>query len=615
MQENNGEQLSSSEILKTTMGFLKPFFWVLFYSIILNTIFSALSTLSISLINPVFGVLFPESQSGAMSKNLLQLNSLYSKFYTLINSIVNNPNDKVDTLFRLGYLITGVFLVKNIFKYWSGVISVRLEEGIVKSIRDIVFDKISSLSMDFFSHSKQGNLISLVTNDVATLNSTTVSTFTIVLREAIQIILSLFLLISISPKLTLIAFSTSLISLLVIRSAIKYLRKYASRMQNAMADYTSTLQETIGGIRVIKAYNAENTALEKFKDDTNKYVKSAIKHTKIINIIPSINELSAIVALCIVLIIGGKDVIIYHTFSSQDLMTFLFALFGIMSPISTTINSVSGLQRGLIAGGRILNVINSKSSVVEGKIKKNYFESNIEFKDVSFSYNNENVVISDINLKIEKGKKIAFVGLSGSGKSTLLDLIIRFYDVKSGQINIDGVDLKEVQVKPYRSMFGIVSQETMLFNDTLENNIRYGYNECTKEDIIEACKIANAYNFISKMPKGLDTNIGDRGVTLSGGERQRIAIARALVRNPQILIFDEATSALDAESEKLVQEGINSSLKNRTAIIVAHRLSTIKDCDEIYVFENGKIAESGTHNELLNFDGIYKKLYYLQFSS
>ncbi|MCX6146769.1 MAG: ATP-binding cassette domain-containing protein [Candidatus Kapabacteria bacterium] len=296
-------------------------------------------------------------------------------------------------------------------------------------------------------------------------------------------------------------------------------------------------------------------------------------------------------------------------------MTFLFAVFGIMSPIATTINSISGVQRGLIAGSRIIKVINSESSVSEGRIKKETFDSNIEFENVSFEYNKDTEVISDINFNIEKGKKIAFVGLSGSGKSTLLDLVIRFYDVKSGRISIDGTDLKDVQVKPYRSMFGIVSQETMLFNDTLENNIRYGYKDCSKEDIISACKIANAYNFINKMPKGLDTNIGDRGVTLSGGERQRIAIARALVRNPQILIFDEATSSLDAESEKLVQEGINESLKNRTAIIVAHRLSTIKDCDEIYVFESGKIAEHGTHEELLISNGIYKKLYSLQFSS
>jgi ABC-type multidrug transport system fused ATPase/permease subunit len=615
MQDKNTEHIGSSQILKATIGFIKPFFWILFYSIILNTVFSALSTLSISLINPVFGVLFPESQAGALGKNLQNVSSYYSKFYLFINSIVYNPNDKVDTLFRLGYLILGVFFIKNIFKYWSSIISVRLEEGIVKSIRDTVFDKITSLSLDFFSHSKQGHLISLITNDVATLNSTTVSTFTIVLREAIQIILSLFLLISISTKLTLIAFSTSLISILVIRAAIKYLRKYASRMQTAMADYTTTLQETIGGIRVIKAYNAEHTALDKFKDDTNNYVKSAVKHNKIITLIPSINELSAIFALCIVLIVGGKDVLIYHTFSSQDLMTFLFALFGIMSPIATSINTISGVQRGLIAGSRIIKVINSESSVSEGNIIKETFDSNIEFKNVTFEYNKGTEVISDINFKIEKGKKIAFVGLSGSGKSTLLDLVIRFYDVKSGRISIDGIDLEEVQVKPYRSMFGIVSQETMLFNDTLENNIRYGHKDCTKEDIILACKMANAYNFINKMPKGLDTNIGDRGVTLSGGERQRIAIARALVRNPQILIFDEATSALDAESEKLVQEGINESLKNRTAIIVAHRLSTIKDCDEIYVFESGKIAEQGTHEELLILNGIYKKLYSLQFSS
>ncbi len=382
-------------------------------------------------------------------------------------------------------------------------------------------------------------------------------------------------------------------------------------MQLAMADYTSTLNETIGGIRIIKAFNNEDNSIDRFKKDTNKYVLSAIKHKKIIEIIPSVNELFAIIALCVVLFIGGSQVL-NNDMPPEKLMLFLFSLFSIMSPISTIFNSLSKFQHCIVAAERIFSIIDNEPTVKSGSIKINSFRDKIKIVNVNFAYNSE-LVLKNINLEIPKGKKVAFVGASGSGKSTLLDLIIRFFNPTTGEIYIDDINIRELEIASYRNLFGIVSQESILFNDTIENNIRFGLENVTKDEVINAAKQANAYNFIMNLPLGFDTGIGDRGVTLSGGERQRIAIARAILRNPEILLFDEATSALDSENEKIVQDAINSNLKDKTAIIVAHRLATIVDCDEIFVFENGQIVESGTHKELIEKNGVYAKLYHIQF--
>jgi subfamily B ATP-binding cassette protein MsbA len=603
---------NSYKILLRIVEFVKPFKLLLLLQIVLNAVFSALTTLSIALINPIIEIIFggkPSIVKSPVGGNILE--NINNQFFSFINQLIKS-NDPYQTLFNLSYLITAIFVLKNIFKYFSALTSTKLEEGVIKNIRDTIFTKITGLSVEFFSRSRQGNLISILTNDVSTINATTLNSFTTFLREAIQIVLFLLLLFSISTKLTFIAFSTSIISLVLIRFAMKYLRKYASRMQNAMADYTSTLSEMISGIRVVKAYNAEKTINDKFMGDTSKYVNSAIKHKKIIELVPVFNEIFAILALCVVLFLGGSEVL-SGKMEPEKLMLFLFSLFSIMSPISTVVNSISRFQHGIVAAERVFTILDESPKVVSGDSTIDGFNDSIQIKNVNFAYIDKQVISSN-EFQVKKNKKIAFVGSSGSGKSTMLDLIIRFYDPTSGNIEIDGINIRNLDIKSYRNLFGIVSQENMLFNDSVMNNIRYGYLPATNNDIIEAAKKANAFNFIQNMPQSFDTVIGDRGVTLSGGERQRIAIARALVRNPQILVFDEATSALDAESEKVVQNAINESLKDKTAIIVAHRLSTIIDCDEILVFDQGKIAEKGTHQELLKLKGIYYKLYEIQFS-
>lgn len=606
-------EAKKSRLFFKTLEFIKPFKSILAASIVLNLLFSATNALSITLIKPVMQILFGEAQSAPApivgTGFERWMGEIKAYFFGMINSLIARPGDFTGSLLNLTFLIVAVFLVKNIFKYFGGIVTVKFEEGIIKSIRDRIFEKMTRLSLDFFSRRKQGSLISIITNDVGVVNQTMITSFVTLMRESLQVILFLFVLLPISIKLTLIAFSTSIVSLIIIRTARKFLRRYSTRMQLAMAEYTSTLQETIGGIRAIKAYNAEKTATERFLADSNKFVRSAVKHKKVITMIPSINEIFAIAALCVVLFVGGGDVFAGRM-KADDLMLFLFSLFAIMNPIASVINNIAQYQRGFVAAERIFAILEEPERVASGAHPIEGFKDSIKFENINFSYGKDQV-LKDVSFEAPRGKKIALVGASGSGKSTILDLIIRFYDPESGKITIDGKEIKDLDLKSYRSLFGVVSQENILFNDTVAENIRFGMRDITREQIEQAAKLAGAYGFISALPEGFDTNIGDRGVTLSGGERQRIAIARALARDPQILIFDEATSALDNESEKAVQEAINRSLKDKTAIIVAHRLSTIIDCDEIIALSKGRIVERGSHAELMALGGAYRRLYEL----
>lgn len=595
------------------LHFVKGLWGMLFLSLILNIIFSLFETMSIAVIQPVIQILFNTDnlQNVAITNPANPFEAIKNNFFAFIQSIIFVQGNTEATLIRLSLLIILIFLLKNIFKYAANIAGTNATVNIVRNMRDLIFKKLTSLSVDFFSKSRQGHIISVLTNDVNSVNNNTISTITTVLKDATQILIFLMFLIAISPYLTFIAFSTSAVSVLVIKYSIKYLKKYAAGMQDAMSDYTTSLQEALFGIRIIKAYNAENSINKKFMGQTEDYVKSALKHRIVIALIPAFNELFAICALCFVLYLGGKQVITGQL-RGEDLMLFLFTLFSIMSPISSFINQFTSFQTGIVAADRVFDILDTQPTVIDGDKHNNGLNSQIKVSNVSFAYEKDKEVLRDCSILIPKGQKIALVGSSGSGKSTMLDLIIRFYDPTKGEIVLDGVNIRDLNAKEYRSLFGIVSQETLLFNDTIANNIKYGY-EATDEEVINAAKTANAYKFIEKMPKGIHTKIGDRGVLISGGERQRIAIARALLRQPQILVFDEATSALDVESEKIVQEAINSSLVGRTAVLVAHRLSTIKDCDKIYVFDNGKIIESGTHNQLIAMGQVYKKMCDIQF--
>jgi subfamily B ATP-binding cassette protein MsbA len=616
MADKKKSNLTIGDAYRIAWSFTEGNRLLLFTSFVLNILFSIFSAVTIALIKPILSFLFEVDDKDAANDTPLDIGffeEIKDSFFDFFINLITDDSIE-STMIRLGVVIIVMFVLKNIFKYLGAVVGNIFNQKVIKKIRDTVFFKVTSLSMDYFNKEKQGTIISKVANDVSLLNNTTVASINGVIRDIIQIVIFLFFLLTISVELTLWAFSTSILSLVFIRFSVKYLKRYASRMQDAMANFTTTLQESIGGIRVLKALNAKEATDQRFAVDTERYVKSAIKHKKVMALVPAVNEIWAILGLCVVLVVGGQQVLVAKTVKADDLMTFLFMLFALMTPITSLIGAYSKLQQGIVAGERVMSILNEKPTIIDGNVEKNTIEKNLIFDKVTFGYTGS-PVLKNVDIELEKGKKIAFVGGSGSGKSTALDIITRFYDPMNGKLLLDGIDVKEIKLEDYRSLFGIVSQENILFNDSIYNNIIYGMEDVDDERVIEAAKIANAYKFIMKLPDQFDTVIGDRGVTLSGGERQRVAIARALVRNPEILIFDEATSALDVESEKVVQDAIDSSLKDKTAVIVAHRLSTIVGCDTIYMFNNGEIVEKGTHQELLDMGGYYKNLYEIQFEN
>ncbi len=604
------------KIIIRILHFAKPFTWLFLLSMLLNTLFSIFSALAISMVNPILQILFSETKrevvTKAASSNPNPLTAIYQDFYGWILKSINSPDGLVSTLINLSIFIIIIFVIKNIFKYYSSLVGCQLQEGLIKSIRDKAFSKLSTLSIDYFKRNKEGATISILTNDTQAFNQNTIMVLTMVIRDLISVFIFLFLLLSISPQLLLLAMTASIGSIIIMRFSTKYLRRYATRMQSAMADYTSTMQESIAGIRIVKAYNAEDFINTKFESDSKRFYDSSMKNRIITALIPGLTEGVAIIALALVILVGGSNVV-NGSMKASDLMTFLFAFFAIMAPASQLISNVTKFQHGFVAAGRVFTIMDEMPTVIDGQENIDGFSNSIDINDVSFKYEKDHYALKDVSFSLPRNKKIAFVGASGSGKSTMLDLLIRFYDPTAGKILIDGRDVRYLDSKSFRKLFGVVSQETILFNDTVANNIRYGMDEISQEAVIEAAKQANAFNFVMNLPNGFETIIGNRGSTLSGGERQRIAIARALVRNPEILIFDEATSALDAESEKVVQEAIDSSLLKKTAVIVAHRLSTITSCDEIYVFDRGSIVESGTHRELIEKKGYYRKLYDIQY--
>ena len=575
--------------------------------------FSVLSTVTIIVIQPVLEALFnPESMNShpLLSNNESISAAIKQWFFTTVLDIVQSDSHST-TLLHLGLLILFLFILKNLTKYLGNNVNVRLGEGISKSIRDQLFRKMMSLSMDYFNRSKVGDNISFITNSVATMNGAISPIFLTVFRQPIEIALFLAVLFSYSPFLTMIAFSTSIGSLLIIKLSTKAIKMYASRMLFSMHALTSLIQEMISGIRLVKTTASEDKATHQFEQETQRYVKASVKNQKLVDLVPVLNEILAISALCAVLYVGGNQVY-DKELKPQELMTFLFALFSIMSPIAQLTNTPAVIQKGIVAAETVFNIIDQQPTVKNGNTSIHTFTSSIAVDNLHFSYDGNHEVLHNIHLNIDKGKTIALVGQSGSGKSTMSDLIVRLYDPNKGSICIDGINIKEFSLEEYRQLFGIVSQDSFLFNDTIAENICFGKNIISEDEMIYAAKMANAHDFIISLPMGYQTKIGDRGVLLSGGQKQRLAIARALVRKPQILIFDEATSALDAESEHLVQEAIHNLLHGRTALIIAHRLSTIIDADCIYVFDNGSIAESGTHKELIEKGGIYFRLCSLQ---
>ncbi len=593
--------------------FVKPFWPLVVLSFATNLVFSGVNALVLAIVEPVFRTLFGV---GGTDKGITQVSTVASGFKVWFDDIIYSVvlSDQFFVSIRnLSIMIFCLFVVRGLAKYVGNLISTKLEEGVMKNIRDTLFTKLTELPMAFYSKTKTGSIISLLTNDVAIMNSATINSMTTMWREATTILIYVALLIAISPILTFVSVSISVLGFTFIRTATKLLRRYGARLQKAQAEYTSTLQETVGGVRVVKAMGLEQTMQQKFFAQTSHFVKTAIKNTRVLGLVPVVNDTFGILALVGVFYAGGMQ-LANGSIEPSSLVTFLFLLFGLMQPITVIVSTIGTMQRGISAAENIVTVLDEKPIVVSGSKKINAFTTAIDVSGLSFIYETSKV-LNNVTFRINKGETIALVGASGSGKSTMLDLLLRFYDPQEGSISLDGVDIRELDTVVYRKLFGIVGQETILFNDTAFKNISIGLSSPTYQQVKHAATIAHADAFISNLPDQYETELGDRGMKLSGGQRQRIAIARAVVSEPQILLFDEATSALDSESERVVQGAIAEVLKDRTAVVVAHRLSTIVNADRILVFENGSIVEEGSHNELIELQGTYAKLHSMQFKA
>lgn len=524
---------------------------------------------------------------------------------------------KEQTLLNICLFLIGAFALKNIFVYLNGQLIFSIQTKTAKKLRDDVFRNIIEMHLDYFNKNRVGNLMNLVYHDVQAVNNTISTTFVNMLQNPFSIIVYLGVLLVLSWKLTLFASLTSLLIFFVIRTIGKRVKGLATSFRTRMGDMNSVLQEKFSGIKVIKSSAFEDVELQRFRSFTKDFRKLEINIARLRNIIGPLNETLLVTAIALVLWFGGLQVF-DGTMTSSELILFAFTLYSTMGPIKMFGDVNTQIQLGVVSAERLFELLDSEPDIRNGTRQIIGFSESIRFEDVSFRYRKEPdapYVLDHVTFEIQKGDMVALVGQSGSGKSTAVDLLLRFYDVDSGRITIDGIDIREFDYKQLRRMIGVVSQEVILFNDTIEENIAYGIrNKARHEDIVRAAQLANAHSFISEKPEGYNTFVGDRGIQLSGGQRQRLAIARAMVKNPELLIFDEATSALDNESEKIVQQAIDHALEDRTALVVAHRLSTIRNADKIIVLERGKAVESGTHEELLIRGGYYKNLYDIQFA-
>ena len=506
-------------------------------------------------------------------------------------------------------IVVSVFLA-NLFKYWSQRVLTSMRTHVVKNIRESLFLKITSLQVGYFHSQRKGDLMSSLSNDVNEVENSVVSSVQVIFREPLMIIGYVVLLFSMSVKLTFFTLLVLPISGGVIAWISRKLRKEAEVGQGLLGEMLSIIEETISGIRIIKAFNAQQYVREKFDQQNNKY-RSVLKSMWNKRELASpISEFLGISIVVLVILYGGRLVLENQSeLNASEFITYIILYSQILIPAKNISTAVTNIQRGIASGARIFSVLETDINIIEDKdaVAKTALNAQIVFKDVSFQYA-DTKVLEQINLTVEAGKMIALVGQSGAGKSTMADLLPRFYDVTDGQILIDGIDIRKIKLHDLNQLMGIVTQESILFNDTIFNNIAFGNKSASREAVIAAAKIANADEFIVKLADGYDTNIGDRGDKLSGGQRQRLSIARAVLKNPPILILDEATSALDTESEKLVQDAIHKLMQNRTSIVIAHRLSTIQHADTIVVMQDGKIIEKGKHAELISLNGTYKKL-------
>jgi subfamily B ATP-binding cassette protein MsbA len=532
-----------------------------------------------------------------------------------INFRVNaySGDDEMKGLVLVIGLVLILFLLKNFFNYLAMYFITFLRNGVLKDIRNKLYAKIVDLPISYYSEKRKGDVIARITSDVLEIQHSFLSILELIVREPLTILFTIIIMFGISTKLTLFVFIFIPIAGMIISRIGKSLKKKSDRVQREQGQFLSIVEETLGGLRVIKAFNSESRFYKTFTTSTNRFFNFSNKLLNRQNLASPTGEFLGIMVIGVLLWFGGKMVLVDKTLDAASFIAYMGLAYNILTPAKAISKASFGVKKGNSAAERVLEILETENPIIEKKeaIVKSTFDQGIAIKNISFKYEDE-YVLKNFNLKVPKGQTVALVGQSGSGKSTIANLMTRFYDVNEGDITIDGVDIRDFTKKSLRNLLGLVTQDSILFNDTVKNNIGLGKENATEEEIIEAAKIANAHDFISDLPQGYNTNIGDSGNKLSGGQKQRLSIARAVLKNPPIMILDEATSALDTESERLVQDALEKMMQNRTSIVIAHRLSTIQNANTIVVLQKGEIVEQGSHSQLMDKDGVYKKLVTMQ---
>jgi len=595
--------------------FAKPYSKYMALNIFFNVLYAFFNAFSFLVLMPMLEVLFGENRAVYTKPSF----SSALDFKTYVSDRMSFEvtryagEDPQRALLLVISLILVTFLLKNLFNYIALFFITFLRNGILKDIRIALYNTITKMSMAHFTEKRKGDLMSRVSNDVTEIQYSFLSIIELLIREPLTILFALLMMFSISAKLTLFVLLFVPFAGILITRIGKTLQPKSNKVQVEVGEVLAKIEETISGLNIIKAFRAEGSFQSKFRDTNQRLFKLSNSLINRMNLSSPLSEFLGISVFAVLLWYGGSLVLVEKQLNAAAFITFLGLAYGVLTPAKGISKALYSIKKGNAAAARILEVLETPNPIVDPvKPKKmSAFNKGVRFNEVSFAYEDE-LVIDKLNLTIPKGSSVALVGPSGGGKSTIANLVPRFYDVNEGSISIDGTDIRQFTKNDLRSLMGIVTQDSILFNDTVANNLRIAKPDATEKELKNATEIANALSFIEALPKGFDTSIGDQGNKLSGGQKQRLSIARAVLKNPEILILDEATSALDTESERLVQEALIKMMKSRTSLVIAHRLSTIQNADLIVVLQNGKIAEKGTHEELIAKKGTYKKLIELQ---
>lgn len=603
--------------LKKILTYALPYKKYAILNIISNIFYALFGALSFFALMPMLNVLFPkDGEVKVVNKPVYTgIRTLGDYFNDTLAYQIQYfaQDDKSKALVFVIVLVVVTFLLKNLFNYLGLYFGTFLRNGILKDLRDDLYDKTINLPISFYSEKRKGDIIARISNDVAQVKNSFLAVLEMIIKEPLSIVFSIGGMLIISVKLTIFVFIFIPVSGFIISAIGKRLKRQSAAVQNEQGIFLSTVEETLNGLKVIKGFNAEGIFNSKFQDSTKRYFHFSNILLNRQNLSSPVSEILGIVTISVLLWFGGRMVLLENSLDSASFLTFMGLAYNILTPAKAISKASYAVKQGNAAAERVLEIIETKSPIEDAPNAKNLngFNEAISIDNIYFKYEDD-YVLKDFSIKVPKGKTVALVGQSGSGKSTIANLVTRFYDVNKGSISIDGQNIKDLTKNSLRSTMGLVTQDSILFNDSIKNNILVGKPNATDQEIIEALKIANAWEFVKDLPKVLETNIGDSGNKLSGGQKQRLSIARAVLKNPPIMILDEATSALDTESERLVQDALENMMKNRTSIVIAHRLSTIQNADEIIVMQKGEIAEQGKHETLIAKNGIYKKLVDMQ---